>query len=228
MGIPTGLRPFKMLNKRPRYRSEEYDTSRDPENPLSAGLQVLFGSMTKFMTDMGDVVSEVFDMPSGRQRYAYFNGRHQNKPVDWLKRHESIPVENQDVGCPGTSVMFADGRHTARGGSSSGRSKRSCLPTAAARTIRLAQRILDIIIIPPMEVSLTLAKGLRSPHSLFHEDGARNSPTVRGIRSGLRAARTVRMRSGLESYPVCGAFSSSIINFAHRSSCLVFTTVLRD
>lgn len=177
---------------------------------------MLFGSVAKLATDMGDTASEVFDLVTGRRCYAYFKGRHQSQPDGWLRRHESIPVEKQDATRAGSRVAFAGKLHTLRRGSQ--RSKRkgwkdngatlgNCLPTTTARVSRLAQGILDVIIVPPMEISLTLSKGLRNTHSFINDDGLRGTPTVSGIRSGLLAARTVCVQPGLESHPGCGAFN---------------------
>jgi hypothetical protein len=196
---------------------------------------VLFGSVAKFVTDMGDTASDVFDLVSGRRCYACFHERHQNEPDGWLRRPESIPLQQQDATHAGSRVVFVGKLHTPRRESSSKRSKRkgwrryiaTLGNTATARVGRLAQGTLDLIIIPPMEISLTLSKGLRSTHSLINDDRLRNTPTVNGIRSGLLAARTVGVQPELESHPVGGVFSLQLINCVHRSSYLVFTMVLR-
>lgn len=169
--------------------------------------------MTKFMTDVGDTASEVLELISGRSCYAYSHERRQNHTIDWLRGLESTSVEVQDAARAGTPTGFEDIREPVIRRSSSGRTKwrgektyvaalGDCLPATSAHASRLAKGILDIIIIPPMEVSLTLSKGLRNPPLLFHDDRVRDSPTVVGVRSGLRAAGTVRTRPELESYPL--------------------------
>ncbi|OQD89592.1 hypothetical protein PENANT_c002G04470 [Penicillium antarcticum] len=102
--VEAGLLDLHGIKLRPRYRSEEYDTSRDPQNPLSAGSQALFGSMTKFMIDVGDTASEIFDLVSGRRCYAYFRGKRQREPGDRLQRHESTSVEER----AGTPTVLRD------------------------------------------------------------------------------------------------------------------------
>jgi hypothetical protein len=64
-------------------------------------------------------------------------------------------------------------------------------PKAAARTGRLAQGALDIIVIPLMEISLTLSRGFHNVPLVFHDDTVRDLPRVTEMRSGLKAAGKV-------------------------------------
>ncbi|KAJ5681971.1 uncharacterized protein N7477_001911 [Penicillium maclennaniae] len=180
------------------YRSEEYDTSRDPQNPLSAGSQVVFGSLTKLMIDMRDTSSKwslgegtvvvLMESAIACQRTGH-------------KRDQSFSTEGKKAKRAGTLPVSKNDWNQARRGSSSGRPQRkgrkgsistfeNCLPTTAAHASRLAQGILDMIVIPPMEISLTISKGFRNAPLFFHDDTVRDSPTVTGIRSGLGAAGT--------------------------------------
>lgn len=188
------------------------------------------------MTDVGDMASEVRELISGRRCYAYSHERRQDDTDDWLRGHESTSVQVQDAARAGTPARFEDIREPVIRRSSSGRTKwrgektyvaalGDCLPATSAHASRLAKGILDIIIIPPMEISLTLSKGLHNPPLLFRDDSVRDSPTVVGVRSGLRAAGTVRTRPELESYPAFAFVSPYLINLSHRSSHPAFIMV---
>ena len=111
------------IKQRPLYRSKEYDTSRDPQSSLSAGSQVLFGSMTKFVADMGD--------PHGGLRldlrtrcYAYFHGKYESNPDACFKRRESTSIKYKDVTHAGTLAVFMDDWDSVRCAPSSGLSSR--------------------------------------------------------------------------------------------------------
>lgn len=69
------------------------------------------------------------------------------------------------------------------------------LPTANAHTSRLAQGVLDLIVIPPMEITHTLSRGFHNLPLLFHDDTVRDIPKVNGLRSGLQAAGKVSQPS---------------------------------
>lgn len=169
--------------------------------------------MAKAMTDMGDVASEILDVISGRRCYAKFLGSRQNEPDDWLKSHESSSVDNRHATRSGTPApaLVEDDWNIVRGGSFNGPSRRqetnghvwnvgNFLPTTAAHASRLVKEILNIIIIPPMEISLTFSKGFHNAPLLFQDDTVRNSPRVTGMRSGLESAGTVRVSPDLELY----------------------------
>lgn len=163
---------------------------------------------------MGDVASEILDVVSVRRCYAKFHGRRQNESDEWLKNNESNPVEDHHATRSGPPALLKDDWNIVRGGSSSGPSRRqgtkghvsnfgNFLSTTAAQSSRLAQGILDIIVIPPMEISLTLSKGFHNAPLLFQDDTVRNIPRVTGVRSGLETAGTVRVSSDLELYTLC-------------------------
>ncbi|KAJ6104643.1 hypothetical protein N7523_010963 [Penicillium sp. IBT 18751x] len=183
------------------YRSEEYDTSRDPQNPLSAGSQVVFGSLTKLMIDMRDVASDIIELVSGSRHRRRSHRRHQSVSKDWSQRDQSSSTEEKKAKRAGSLPVSKTDWNQVRRRSSSGlphtkgrkESISTCgnfLPTTAAHASRLAQGALDMIVIPPMEISLTISKGFRNAPLFFHDDTVRDSPTVTGIRSGLGAAGT--------------------------------------
>lgn len=86
--VETGLvKPHNLV----LYRSKEYDTSRDPRGPLSAGAEVLYGVVTDFVATMASVptdVAEVFrgDRPRHRSRRHLRHGQH-NRPIHAWKKH---------------------------------------------------------------------------------------------------------------------------------------------
>lgn len=46
-------------NTIPRYRATEYDTYRDPVGPISAGAQVIYGTITSVVTGLADVPADM-------------------------------------------------------------------------------------------------------------------------------------------------------------------------
>lgn len=185
----------------------EYDTSRDPHNPLSAGSQVLFGSLAKLMIDMRDVATDIFEVVSRKRRSAHSRGNRQVSQGR-LKRDQSSSTDEQYATEAGTPPVLKNGWSQVRRGSLSGRPERqgkqrhistfgSFLQIAVVQARRGAQEILNILVIPPMEITLTLSKGFHNAPLLFHDDTVRDSPSVTGIRSGLEAAGMVRMRPHL-------------------------------
>lgn len=178
---------------------------------------------------MGDGASEILNAISPRRFYEKLHARNQERAYGWVKRHELTSIENQATINAGTPVVLSDDWDTVRRRSSSRKrhvaTLGNFLTTTAAHASRLAQGTLDIIIIPPMEISLTLSKSFRNAPLVFHDDTVRTSPRVIGVRSGLRAAGNVRMRPGLESSTM-ERFNSNPINLLHRSSSSAFMTGL--
>ncbi|KAL3461160.1 hypothetical protein BJX64DRAFT_300186 [Aspergillus heterothallicus] len=99
--VETGLvKPHDLV----LYRSKEYDTSRDPKGPLSAGAEVLYGVVTDFVSAMAEVPSDVAEMfrahgEHGRHRRSGKSGhghghrhlkhgqREPNPAHEWKKKH---------------------------------------------------------------------------------------------------------------------------------------------
>ncbi|RHZ52338.1 hypothetical protein CDV55_102067 [Aspergillus turcosus] len=180
------------------HRSEEYDTARNPGTPLSALSHVLLGSMAKFMTDVGDISTDILAVILGRRCCKDSGRRDQDIETDAIAR-EIL----SSSGDPGTQLAHAPSPVTTAGEPGSKWSDRrpeaqvekrypskftQLAPKAAARTKRLAQGVMNIIVVPPMDITLTLSRGFHNVPLVFHDDTVRDLPKVTGMRSGLQAA----------------------------------------
>jgi hypothetical protein len=137
------------------------------------------------MTDVGDISSEIFAVISG-QRCSKKSGR----------RSHNIEA-SASSGDPSATLVHTSSPVTAAYGPHMREEKRhpskftQWAPKAAARTGRLAQGALDIIVIPPMAISLTLSRGFHNVPLVFHDNTVRDLPRVTRMRSGLKAAGKV-------------------------------------
>ncbi|GFF59046.1 sterol 3-beta-glucosyltransferase [Aspergillus udagawae] len=213
------------------YRSEEYDTARDPGTPLSALAQVVLGSIAKFMTDVGDISLEILAVISGQRCRKHSGRRSSNIEA------EAIAWEiSASSGDPSATLAHTPSRVTAAYDPGKKRSDRRVrmreekqypskftqwVPRAATRTERLAQEVLDFIVIPPMEISLTLSRGFHNVPLVFHDNTVRDIPRVTGMRSGLKAAGKELIFgvydgvSGLVTLPRRGLKDSGAKGFIH-------------
>jgi hypothetical protein len=201
--------------ERHRYRSEEYDTARDPGTPLSALSQVILGSMAKFMTDVGDISLEILDMISGRRCRKDSGRRDQDIQAESIAReilsscgdHRTQLVDAPSLvttACdPGSK--WSDTRANAQGEKRSPSKFTHLPPKAAARIKRLAQGVMNIIVVPPMDITLTLSRGFHNMPLVFHDDTVRDLPKVTGMRSGLQAAGKVCVATTILFDPICSS-----------------------
>lgn len=67
----------------------------------------------------------------------------------------------------------------------------SCRARTAVCTSRLSLRILDLIVLPLMDMALTLSRGFRNLPLVYHDDTVNDAPKVTGIRTGIEAAGKV-------------------------------------
>ncbi|RHZ46605.1 glycosyltransferase [Aspergillus thermomutatus] len=212
------------------YRSEEYDTARDPETPLSALSQVLIGSMAKLMIDVGDVSSEIFTVISGKRFRKDASGRGQNVEAEAIINE--LVASSEDPGGvfahnPSLVTAACDTASILPNRRDKMREKQypskpaQFLPKAAARTGRLAQEVLNILTIPPMEITLTISRGFHNVPLVFHDDTVRDFPKVTGMQSGLQAAGKELMFgvydgvSGLVTHPHRGLKDSGVKGLFH-------------
>jgi hypothetical protein len=67
----------------------------------------------------------------------------------------------------------------------------SCRARTVVCTSRLSCRILDLIVLPLMDVALSLSRGFRNVPLVYHDDTVKDAPKVTGIRTGIEAAGKV-------------------------------------
>ncbi|KAF7183039.1 hypothetical protein CNMCM7691_002874 [Aspergillus felis] len=198
----VGLRAFAMtalveaglikVRRLELYRSEEYGTARDPGTPLSALVQATLGSIAKGVTDVGDISAEILAVISGQRCRKKSGRKPHNIEAEAMAREISA-----SSGDPSATLVHAPSLVAAAGDPTMREEKRypskftQWAPKAAARTERLALRVLDIIVIPPMDISLTLSRGFHNVSLVFHDNTVRDTPRVTGMRTGLKAAGTL-------------------------------------
>ncbi|KAL6231895.1 hypothetical protein BDW75DRAFT_31010 [Aspergillus navahoensis] len=274
--VETGLvKPDELV----LYRSKEYDTSRDPKGPITAGAEVLYGVITDFVAAMATMPTDMAEMFRGNHRHSRIDikghPRHGKKPPSpvkkWKKEHyghrnldtgvgssrssqsdrrrESSETEtersstgaddsNGDVETSSgvSSLAYASAMEEASQASrtniadtASKKSTPSALSnsndendnrTAAHQTLsleetlrrqqtrdksidthevltdaryhlaRAGKHILDWILLVPTDLTLSFSKGFHNAPKLYHDPMVQETPTVRGVRGGLRAAGT--------------------------------------
>lgn len=69
---------------------------------------------------------------------------------------------------------------------------REFLTDARYHVARAGKHILDWILLLPTDLSLSFSKGFHNAPKLYHDSMVQETPTVRGVRGGVRAAGTVR------------------------------------
>ena len=67
----------------------------------------------------------------------------------------------------------------------------SCRARTVVCTSRLSRRILDLIVLPLMDVALSLSRGFHNVPLVYHDDTVKDAPKVTGIRTGIEAAGKV-------------------------------------
>ncbi|KAL2785872.1 hypothetical protein BJX66DRAFT_48580 [Aspergillus keveii] len=308
--VETGLvRPHELV----LYRSKEYDTSRSPKGPISAGAEVLYGVVTDFVSAMAEVPNDVAEMFRGHGYHASGGHHHhghglghrhlrhgQQEPCpghEWKKKHfarEKIDsgVGSSDISRTGGDDRGYDGQGAAMDGrngesdddagsesepesrrdSSASNSSSNTHPssnsdaatessyasahstpkpqpqpqfqsqspplasiaaaisrtptnqdpdlTAELRTLslestlrrqqsreksvqvrevltdaryhvtRAGKHLLNWVLLIPTDLTLSFSKGFHNAPKLYHDPMVQETPTVRGVRGGLRAAGT--------------------------------------
>ncbi|KAL4786590.1 hypothetical protein BJX76DRAFT_346113 [Aspergillus varians] len=114
--VETGLaKPHDLV----LYRSKEYDTSRDPRGPLSAGAEVLYGVVTDFVTAMAEIPSGVAEVFRGnhhrrRSKRHLKHGQREHPIHEWKKEHyaHETPASEMGLNAASRSEGGATGRRS--------------------------------------------------------------------------------------------------------------------
>ncbi|CEL08507.1 hypothetical protein ASPCAL11656 [Aspergillus calidoustus] len=281
--VETGLlKPHELV----LYRSKEYDTSRDPKGPLSAGAEVLYGVVTDFVSAMAEMPNDVAEMirahgshgvghgHSGEHRHLKHGQRPPNPVREWKKRH--FAIAKMDSGGGSSDASRADGERdgrdssvegslgedNSRRNSSASRSNsssnsdaatessyasapstpipqpqspplasiaaaisraptnqepdltneltalslestlrrqqsreksvqiREILTDARYHATRAGKHLLNWVLLLPTDLALSFSKGFHNAPKLYHDPMVQETPTVRGVKGGFRAAGT--------------------------------------
>ncbi|OJJ45897.1 hypothetical protein ASPZODRAFT_98895 [Penicilliopsis zonata CBS 506.65] len=189
------------------YRPAEYDTSRDPAGPISAGAGVFLGATARFITGLADMP---FELVGITQQY------HQNHQCHRRKR--SAPDENSRHSVDSSSSYSSSSSSSSSSALSistdiSTTSEPSLPVTKATKKSRIprwSKQMLDVLIVPPMDVTLTLSRGFHNMPRLYHDRTVKPTPKVTDVRTGLQAAGSeftqgfVQGIGGLVSHPRMG------------------------
>ncbi|KAL5336878.1 hypothetical protein BJX70DRAFT_262072 [Aspergillus crustosus] len=266
------------------YRSKEYDTSRSPKGPLSAGAEVLYGMVSDFVAGMVDIPTDVAEMFQNNNSTFRFqprdhlrHGRRDRPVCEWKKHHYGRERMDSVVGVGAGSgsgsrknekqecktqnldsnmgserrqsreegeAMRRDSLSSSASSSSSSSSTpsftsareqatstpdtdsivsrastttlgrtdlkplnlentllrqqsrensiefRDILTDARYHVTRAGKRILNWAILIPTDITLSFSKEFHNAPKLYHDPMVRETPTVRGVKGGLRAAGT--------------------------------------
>ncbi|KAL2818040.1 hypothetical protein BJX63DRAFT_82548 [Aspergillus granulosus] len=294
--IETGLlKPHDLV----LYRSKEYDTSRDPKGPLSAGAEVLYGVVADFLCAMAEVPGNVADMVRGhghdgdhhrsgkhRHRHRHFkHGQRTPNPAhEWKKKHKKVDSgvgscdttrtsrereqregtasdkydgDGERGGDEGSESEPSSSRNSVASESSSTSNSdsnsysgtsyasahsdsqkqsppladiaaailrtptnqdldlcnelktlsledtrrrqqsreesiqvREVLTDARYHVTRAGKYLLNWVLLLPTDLALSFSKGFHNAPKLYHDPMVQETPTVRGVRGGFRAAGT--------------------------------------
>ncbi|KAL2870139.1 putative UDP-glucose,sterol transferase [Aspergillus lucknowensis] len=238
------------------YRAKEYDTSRDPRGPISAGAEVLYGVVTDFVAAMTEFPSDMAEMFRGHRRHHH---RHPHRhlrhgqpvpcPVHEWKDEHGTEAPDSGVGSSNEAdsqeIAEDSGSNASRRSQSESESEASIqrdnsesqgpsepveantlssvvtqtsdlemktlslentlrrqqsreqslrlgevLTDAQYHGTRAAMRLLDWMLLLPTDLTLSFSKGFHNAPKLYHDPMVQETPTVRGVRGGLRAAGT--------------------------------------
>ncbi|KAE8155240.1 hypothetical protein BDV25DRAFT_134987 [Aspergillus avenaceus] len=69
------------------YRSKEYDTTRDPRGPISAGAEVLYGIVSDFVSGLAGVPGGMAEMFTGEHHFRKHHRHHHHDDQSWIRSH---------------------------------------------------------------------------------------------------------------------------------------------
>ncbi|OJJ31262.1 hypothetical protein ASPWEDRAFT_120055 [Aspergillus wentii DTO 134E9] len=169
------------------YRSQEYDTTRDPRGPLSAGAEVLYGAISDFVTGLVDVPGGMRDVITST-RHA-----HEHRPFHrpHIRRHRRSSTAHEAKDTDST-CMDSDGedglRLTITTTHEPVSRTREVLTETGFHVGQCGKHILNWLILLPTDVTLSLSKGFHNAPKLYNDAMVKKTPQVIGVKTGLRAA----------------------------------------
>ena len=182
-----------------RYRAQEYDTHRDSRGPFSAGAEVVYGTISAFITSLRGMPSDIFSSTHQSAR---------SQAQGTMQAHDA-PINGQpdndgEGGSDSSEDEIPDDPNTANGtditrtltATSSRESslrRSEILSDAGYRTGQWARHVLDWVIMVPGDATLSLSRGFHNAPRLYHDHMVGALPRVMGIRSGFQAAGKVSL-----------------------------------
>lgn len=199
-----------------RYRSKEYDTYRNPSEPLSASAQLFFGAIGNIVTGLvtapAGIVSNVITVRHILTRpHAHSDPQTQCGCTDHGTDQE-VPDSTEGHGDIDTTTTRDLSQHlndNARKLNARPESVlhpeaptmiRSDFPTVGfhgvmseltVHGVRGLQKLARMALWLPTNITITLAKGFCNAPKLYNDYAIPSNPRLTGFRSGLKAAGTV-------------------------------------
>ncbi|PLN75345.1 UDP-Glycosyltransferase/glycogen phosphorylase [Aspergillus taichungensis] len=186
------------------YHSTHYEVNHDPRGPICQAIEGLAGSMTSFLSGLAefpmDVIYSFSQDVSARFAESYGLSA-------WDARASVASTATTGVESTSTTVAPSTGDQTVlseRAGSisdqSSSRNGSQLMPAMAekqrskgrtliANTSYTGRRVLNWIVELPMGLTLGLSQGFHEVPRWYHDRTVRETPQVRGFRSGIDAAK---------------------------------------
>lgn len=189
------------------HRPIEYDIRRNPRGPLSAGVEVMYGAVSSFISNVRDVPTGLYTTTS----YTTFIHRG-NEAAHCPQTEENEDDQDNydpfDNRSDSESEAFGENgagitRKPTTTRSSSSKSGQKTedsgrFSEVGYHTGQVAKHILDWVIMLPGDITLSLSRGFHNAPELYHDRTVTTVPKVIGTRSGFHAAREVSsMRPGL-------------------------------
>ncbi|KAE8396191.1 hypothetical protein BDV23DRAFT_143537 [Aspergillus alliaceus] len=157
------------------YRSQEYDTGRDPREPLSALVDVFYALVI-------DIINLIAVTP-----VQMIEGSRRNPPK---QNHSLSQRVRKSTKSPGQSAgNEKTGRLADIKAFCTEKNSMKFIPKAERRVTRLTKHALNFVIVLPADLTLSLTKGYHNAPRLYHDTTVREPHRVTGIKSGFRAAR---------------------------------------
>lgn len=191
------------------HRSIEYDTRRNPRGPLSAGVEVVYGAISSFISNVRDVPAGLYTTTCDTTFVNRDNeAAHlpQTEDEDDQHDHESFEDHSDsesEIG-DGDGLDITRKLTTTSSAEEEQKSKNSeRWSDIGYQTGQVAKHILDWVIMLPGDITLSLSRGFHNAPRLYHDRTVTTVPKVIGAHSGFHAAREVSaIRPGFFVFPI--------------------------
>lgn len=187
------LKPYDVELHRPL----EYDTRRNPRGPLSAGVEVIYGAVSSFISNVRDVPTGLYTttrdttfIHRGNEAAHCPHAELEDEQHDHDSSEDHADAEPVIAGEDGVNIT----RKLTTTSSSKGEQKSKHferLSDVGYQTGQVAKHILDWVIMLPGDITLSLSRGFHNAPELYHDRTVTTVPKVIGARSGFHAAREV-------------------------------------
>lgn len=188
------LKPYNVELHRPR----EYDTRRDPRGPLSASVEVLYGAISAFISNIRDVPAGLYTTTRDTVLAHHCNqDAHCPPPGYEGDQHDSNASPEDTDAEPETAGNAADITRELTTTSSSRRERKprrsERFLDASYKVGQVGKHVVDWAIMLPGDITLSLSRGFHNAPKLYHDRTVTGFPKVIGTRSGFYAARKVHI-----------------------------------